>query len=403
MSKSVLFATAGAALLTAGLGLPAASARDRVSGLFEFDNASGYDPVGGVISDDRGTIFGTTAGGGNGPCYGGLGCGTVYALSSHRGTSKLDVIYNFQDGEDGAAPTAQLTLGPRDSVFGYDAYGANGIVFQLSPPKTKGDAWSFQILYDFGTGAKGDLRSSFSPLIWNGGALYGVAYGGSQACGAVGCGSVFRLTPPKSGNGSWIEKTLIKFAGGADSGEPNWIAGPDKNGSFYVSTSLDNGAVVQISPPDGRGPWTETVLAAFKGGDDGSEPTNLVSTANGALYGTADASKAGLAFELVGNGKSWSRTNIARIAHGSYGPNSLAAGPDGTLIGAIFGYVDSFTGAVFQLTPPQNGGKWNYAELCNFKNGPDYFPINVVTGQGGNLFGVLNGGDEANGGLFELR
>ncbi len=402
MSKTALFAMAGAALLAAGTALPVA-ARDKAGSLFEFDNVSGYDPGGGVISDTKGTIFGTTSDGGNGPCYGGLGCGTVYALSPRGGAWKLDVIYNFQDGEDGAAPAAQLTRGPKGSLFGYDAYGANGVVFQLAPPKIKGQPWSFQILYDFGTGDKGNLRSSFSPLIWNGNALYGVASGGAQGCDDVGCGSVFRLTPPGSGNGLWTEKTLIKFAGGAGSGEPNWIAGPDDNGSFYVSTSLDNGAVVQISPPVDNGRWTETVLTAFEGGNGGSEPTNLVWTTNGTLYGTADATKAGLAFELVDNGDGWSRTDIARIAHGQYGPNSLAAGPNGTLIGAISGYVDSFTGAVFQLTPPQNGGKWTYAELSSFKNGPDYFPINIVTGRGGNLFGVLNGGDQSNGGLFELR
>lgn len=402
MSKPVLLAMAGAALLASALALPAA-ARDRVTGLFEFDNVSGYAPVGGVITDRRGTVFGTTAAGGNGPCSGGVGCGTVYALSRAGGTWQLDVLYNFQDGEDGAAPVAQLTLGPKGSLFGYDAYSANGVVFQLSPPTTKGDAWSFQILYDFGSGTKGNLRSELSPLIWHGNALYGVAYGGAQTCGEAGCGSVFRLTPPKSGNGSWTEKTLIAFAGGAGSGEPNWIAGPDGNGSFYVSTSLDNGAVAQVSPPAGKGPWTETVLTNFNGGNDGGQPTNLVWTAAGTLYGTANATKAGLAFELADTGNGWNRTNIARIAHGNFGPSSLAAGPDGTLVGAIFGYVDVFTGAVFQLSPPQNGGKWTYAELCNFTDGPDYFPINVVTGKGGHLYGVLNGGDESSGGLFEVR
>jgi hypothetical protein len=393
---------AGAALLTVCLALPVA-ARDRVSTLFQFDSASGYDPVGGVIADREGTIFGTTADGGNGPCYGGLGCGTVYALSPHAGTWTLDVIYNFQDGEDGAAPTAQLTLGPKGSLFGYDAYGANGVVFQLSPPTAKGQSWTFQILHNFGSGGNDSLRALNSPLVWDGKAVYGIAYGGSDACGQFGCGSVFRLAPPKSRNGSWTEKTLIKFTGGADSGEPTWLAGPDKSGSLYVSTGLGDGAIEQISPPVGKGRWKETVLTTFDGGNDGSVPTNLVLAANGTLYGAAYATKAGLAFELVNNGNGWTRTNIARIAHGQYGPNSLAAGPDGTPIGAIFGYVDSFEGAVFRLAPPQNGGKWTYTELCDFKDGPEYFPINVVTGRDGHLFGVLNGGDQKNGGLFELR
>jgi hypothetical protein len=99
----------------------------------------------------------------------------------------------------------------------------------------------------------------------------------------------------------------------------------------------------------------------------------------------------------------WTRTNIAAIAHGSYGPDSLAAGADGSLIGTIWGDVDFFPGAVFQITPPGNGGAWAYAELCNFDRGPDRNPVNVVTGRSGHLFGTLNGGDSGFGGLFEVK
>jgi hypothetical protein len=42
-------------------------------------------------------------------------------------------------------------------------------------------------------------------------------------------------------------------------------------------------------------------------------------------------------------------------------------------------------------------------ELWNFNRGPDRNPLNVVLGRGGNLFGVLEGGDSTNGSLFELH
>jgi hypothetical protein len=103
-----------------------------------------------------------------------------------------------------------------------------------------------------------------------------------------------------------------------------------------------------------------------------------------------------------GPGSGWTRTTIADIAHRYYGPSSLAAGPDGSLIGVIGGDYDFFPGAVFQLTPG-NGGAWTYAELCNFDRGPDRNPVNVVTGRGGHLFGTLNGGDSGFGGLFEVK
>jgi hypothetical protein len=81
----------------------------------------------------------------------------------------------------------------------------------------------------------------------------------------------------------------------------------------------------------------------------------------------------------------------------------LAEGAAGSLIGAIEGDFDFFAGSVFQLTPPAGGGGWTYSELWNFNHGPDRNPLNVVTGLGGNLFGVLEGGDSSNGSLFELR
>jgi hypothetical protein len=399
--KSKLSILATAALLAA----TPATAHDKAIGLYEFSGASGNDPNGGVTTSRSGTVFGTTSIGGNGPCYGGAGCGTVYALSPPRGQGQwtLDVLYNFQGGQDGYAPSAQLTLGPNGSLYGYTAAGTDGTVFQLLPPAGGSGAWTFQILYVFTAQKDGNLFDVSSPLMRRGDALYGIASGGSNACGTQGCGSLFRLTPPKSGKGNWTEETLYKFAGGAGGGEPTWIAGPDSSGSFYVTTSLSNGAVVQISPPTGPGTWSETVLTTFNGGDDGSYPTSLLLAQTGALYGIANARKGGLAFSLVNGDSGWTRTNIATVAHGYYGPDSLAAGADGTLIGTIFGDVDFFAGAVFQLAPPQNGGNWTYSELCNFNRGPDRNPINVVTGRGGHLFGVLNGGDSGFGGVFEVK
>jgi hypothetical protein len=403
--KSKLLVLVGAASLAA-VSAMSAFAHDKVIGLFEFDQVSGSYPNGGVITDRSGTVFGTTSFGGNGPCLGRAGCGTVFALSppsGGSGTWNLNVLYNFQGGQDGASPQAQLTLGPNGSLFGFDADGSQGTVFQLSPPATQGAPWTFQVIYVFTNGEIANLADTYAPLIWHHDALYGIAFGGSKTCGQFGCGGVFRLKPPTGGTGSWILSTLYKFKGGASGGQPSWIAGLDSSGALYVSTLLGNGAVAQISPPTAKGPWTETVLTTFNGGNDGSGPTSLVLMPNDTLYGIANANKGGVAFALGNGGSGWTRTNIARIAHGRYGPNSLAAGTNGSLIGTIWGDVDFFPGAVFQLTPPVNGGNWAYTELATFDHGPDRNPVNVVTGKGGHLFGDLNGGDSGFGGLFELR
>jgi len=77
--------------------------------------------------------------------------------------------------------------------------------------------------------------------------------------------------------------------------------------------------------------------------------------------------------------------------------------PGDDYIGTVRGDVDFFPGSVFQLSPPIGGDAWTYTRLWNFDRGPDRNPLNVVTGRGGHLFGVLDGGDSSSGSLFELR
>ena len=405
--KTALRKLAGAVSFAAGLCISAIAAHaEKATDLFQFDGASGYNPQGGVVTGQNGVIYGTTTIGGTGSCSGGAGCGTVYALSPPpQGSTQwvFNVLYNFQNGKDGSFALAQLTVDPASrTIYGYTSGGTPGTVFALIPPVNPGDPWTFELLYTFTGKSNGNLEDVSSPLILSGGSLYGIASGGAKACGQFGCGSVFELTPPQSGNGDWTETTLFKFRGGTTSGSPTWIAGLDAGGSLYVSTALGHGAVVQLSPPDSRSIWTETVLTKFKGGNDGSSPTGLVLASNGMLYGIANRKHAGLAFELT-PGPERTRTTIANISEHKYGPVSLAAGANGTLIGVIFGDVDFFAGNVFQLAPPQTGNTWSYTQLWNFNNGPDRNPVNVVTGLGGNLFGVLNGGDSTSGSLFELQ
>jgi hypothetical protein len=129
-------------------------------------------------------------------------------------------------------------------------------------------------------GADGNLEAVYSPLVFREGELYGFASGGSSTCGQLGCGSVFRLTP-SSGGGAWMLTTLFSFAGGAENGEPNWIVGTDRSRPLYVSTSLANGVVVEISPPASTGKWTERVIMRFGGNHGGRDTSNLVMSSSG--------------------------------------------------------------------------------------------------------------------------
>lgn len=391
------------AALAAGLANPAASHRQAID-LLDFDQYSGYGPWSGVIADNQGRLFGSNPSGGNGSCDGGAGCGTIYALNppAKGGTSwKLQVLYNFQNQGDGWFPTAPVTLGPRDSLFGYPTAGSYGTVFQLVRPPQGSKAWAYNVLYTFTNGTDGNLLDVIAPLVWRGKALYGIASGGSDGCGQTGCGSVFRLTPPQSGAGSWIEKTLFSFTGGTIGGEPVSIIPSGRGESLYVASDYGNGAVVEIAPA-GHGKWTETVLTTFNGGNDGNNPSNLVLGADGTIYGIANRNgTGGLAFQLTQSNGTWTRTNIADISFHGYGPQSLALGANGTLIGVVEGDFDFFAGNVFQLT--SSGGTWSVKQLWNFNHGPDRNPEGAVMGSGGHLYGTLFGGDSDSGSVFELK
>jgi hypothetical protein len=151
--------------------------------------------------------------------------------------------------------------------------------------------------------------------------------------------------------------------------------------------------------------WTARVLTRFHGGSDGQAPFNLILAPDGTLYGLATAPSAGHVFRLspgVSQGQTWTRTTIAAVSVRGYGPTSLALGDAGSLNRAIEGDFAFFAGAAFELVPSSTGTTWTFVELWNFDHGPDRNPLDVVTGLGGRLYGVLEGGDSTNGSLFTL-
>jgi len=88
-----------------------------------------------------------------------------------------------------------------------------------------------------------------------------------------------------------------------------------------------------------------------------------------------------------------------------YPPSYLTLGANGVLFGAIFGDIDLYFGALFQLTPPADSkGRWSYTTIWDFnESGPDLNPNGVVQGADGALYGTTNGGDSDGGTVFQLQ
>lgn len=151
--------------------------------LYDFQGLSdGQNPVGGLVIDKAGNLYGTTFDGGIN------GGGTVYELSPSGGTWTFTVLYSFTGGYGG--PYNKLTLDGKGNIYGFtNGEGANGLgsVFKLTP--TTG-GWTYADLYDFVGGSEGGQPYG-SVAVDDAGNVFGTAViGGSDNQGVV-----FEITP----------------------------------------------------------------------------------------------------------------------------------------------------------------------------------------------------------------
>src|SRR5579863_9863014 len=167
--------------------------------LFSFAGSGehGSSPVGGLIFDAAGNLYGTTIAGGAGVC-GTEGCGTAFELTPAAGggwTQK--VLHSFHDnGKDGWYPVTSLILDATGNLYGTNENGGShggGTVFELTP--SAGGEWTEKILHNFGL-AGGDGTAPEAALIFD---AAGNLYGTTSSGGAHLSGTVFELSPTASG------------------------------------------------------------------------------------------------------------------------------------------------------------------------------------------------------------
>jgi uncharacterized repeat protein (TIGR03803 family) len=152
--------------------------------------ADGSYVVAGLIRDEEGNLYGTTAGGGSG------GGGTVFKVDP---AGKEKVLYSFTGGTDGGWPNG-LIRDEQGNLYGTTLFGGLapasspcgvsfcGVVFKLDPTGKE------TVLYSFTGGADG-ANPSAALLRDCAGNLYGTASsGGDLSCfPPYGCGVVFKL------------------------------------------------------------------------------------------------------------------------------------------------------------------------------------------------------------------
>jgi hypothetical protein len=135
----------------------------------------GAYPQTAPIFDSMGNLYGATNDGGSGFCGNG-GCGMVYKLSPNGdGTWTSSSVHEFVVGpSDGSNPIGTIVFDSLGNLFGTTEYGAQGFgtAYELSPV---GGTWTEKILTTFIIN-NGEYPSGL--IIDSTGKLYGAASGG---------------------------------------------------------------------------------------------------------------------------------------------------------------------------------------------------------------------------------
>ena len=251
--------------------------------------SDGGTPLGGLIADASGNLYGTTsAGGGTSGCYPYGSCSTVFKLAAD-GTET--VLYAFQGGRDGSTAVGGLFMASNGNIYGTNVYGGangGGTVFELTPNAAK-TAWTEKVLYAFCTKTScSDGAHSYAGLIGDAsGNLYGTTING----GANGEGTVFKLAPEGAETVLYALCAKTNCADGANpenfgpllADQAGNLSGTTVNGGGGLVCGGGGCGTVFKRAPDG----TETVLHAFKGGSDaGSPKLGIIADPSGNLYGT---------------------------------------------------------------------------------------------------------------------
>src|SRR5882724_11838579 len=323
---------------------------------FRDSDIDGSDPRGTLIIDAAGNLYGTTVGGPTGK--GTVFELSPPATAGESWTETLLWVFDPVGGRKrGKWPLGKLVMDGDGNLYGTTSEGGNipgcncGLVFELVKPKLPGDPWAEKVLYEFGA-YPGDGTFPGTTLLLRKGVLFGVTTsGGSNKAGTVfqlvrqpghwaetilynfvfregtrplagviadadgnlygttndpdvgrvrTYGTIFELSPPATPGDPWQKSTLYTFLGQGDGGRPGGNLWRDQLGNLYGTAStageFGNGTVFKLEAPGTTGgAWTMDVLHSFQGGSDGGGPFAELILRKGLLFGTTG----GTAFSVV--------------------------------------------------------------------------------------------------------
>jgi uncharacterized repeat protein (TIGR03803 family) len=332
----------------------------------------------------------------------------IFSLATASATT-TNVIFSCEEAEGEYADT-DLETDSAGNIYGTTVLGGDfggGTVFQLSPTPT---GWVHTVLYSFTGGADGGEPYKGVSLDREGN-LYGTAVtGGSGSCEG-GCGVAYKLT---NSGGTWTQTVIHAFTGGDDGSGPGARLTVDTSGNVYGMAPTGGlyglGTIYKLNQEQ-NGAWNLTVLHAFTGGADGATGSaGRMILRRGRLYGAATAGGtygSGVVFEIALRGRGgWNFRTIYSFRgqpDGSFPYGALLFDRRGNIHGTTYYGGANGIGAVYELTP-RAIGEWNESVLYSFQEGSDgNSPIsNLVSDNVGNLYGTTSEGGLGSGTIFKL-
>ena len=374
--------------------------------VFSFDFKNGSGPNGGLIRDSAGNFYGTTQFGGPSDNR-----GVVFELNAQ---GEETVLYSFTGQSDGGIPIGRLIRDSAGNLYGITSSGGDatcscGTVFKLEKNGT------LKVLHAFKGGTDGAQNQGQAQLglVMVKGDLYGSAsFGGVPGCdGSLGCGVIFKITPTGK------ETVLYRFTGQADGGFPQDLIA-DQAGNIYGETGgsyqQGNGGTLFKISTTGK----LTTLYTFPEGADGTSPRwGLTRNASGTFYGVTqfggDTSTCALGTAGCGVAFSVNVANKEKVIH-TFGKNaSNGEEPSGSLLDAkgnffgttFYGGTDNSTcslgcGVVYEISA---AGK--YSVLYRFTGANDGWDPSggLAEDSAGNIYGAaMEGGSGSNGVIYKI-
>jgi uncharacterized repeat protein (TIGR03803 family) len=249
-----------------------------------------------LLADAKGDLFGTT------PYGGPNGNGTVFELVKTCAGYTEKILHSFNaTPTDGVFPLGSLLADAKGDLFGTTSLGGAynfGTAFELVKTSS---GYTEKVLHSF-LGFGGSPTDGAYPGAGLIADVKGDLFGTTSEDGPNGVGTAFELV--KTGSG-YIEKTLHSFRGSpTDGAYPGAGFLADAKGDLFSTTGYgganNDGAVFELVKT-GSG-YTEKVLHSFRGDTTDFPSAGLIADAKGDLFGTTEFGGAhddGMVFELV--------------------------------------------------------------------------------------------------------